>query len=84
MFWCYLEPLWDFPGGPDSKESACNAGDSGSIPVLGRSPAEGKGNLLQYSRLKNPMDRGTYQPTVHGITESDTTERPTHTYTESL
>ena len=48
-----------FPGGSVGKESACNAGDPGSIPGLGRSPGEGNGNLLQYSCLENPMDGGT-------------------------
>ena len=47
-----------FPGSPDGKESACNAGDLGSIPGLGKSPGEGNGNPLQYSCLENPMDRG--------------------------
>ena len=46
-----------FPGGSDGKESACNAGDLGSIPVFGRSPGGGHGNSLQYSYLGNPMDR---------------------------
>ena len=50
----------DFPGGSDGKASAYNAGDLGSIPGLGRSPGEGNGNPLQYSCLKNPMDRGTW------------------------
>ena len=44
-----------FPGGSDSKESACNAGNLGSIPGLGRSPGGGHGNQLQYSCLENPM-----------------------------
>ena len=44
-----------FPGGSDSKESACNAGHLGSIPGLGRSPGGGHGNQLQYSCLENPM-----------------------------
>ena len=48
----------DFPGGSDSEESACNAGDMGSFPGLGRSPGEGYGYLLQYSCLENPTDRG--------------------------
>ena len=48
----------DFPGGSDGKASACNAGDLGSIPGLGRSPGEGNGNPLQYSCLENPMDGG--------------------------
>ena len=46
-----------FPGGSDGKESACNAGDVGSIPGPGRYPGEGNGNPLQYSCLGNPMDR---------------------------
>ena len=45
-----------FPGGSNGKASACNAGDLGSIPGLGRFPKEGNGNLLQYSCLENPMD----------------------------
>ena len=49
-----------FPGGSDSKASACNAGDLGSIPGLGRSPGEGNGNPLQYSCLENPMDGGAW------------------------
>ena len=52
--------MWDFLGGSDSKESACNAGDLGSIPGLGRSPGEGDGNPLQYSCLENSMDRGSW------------------------
>ena len=59
-----------FPGGSDSKESACSAGDRVSIPGLGRSPGEGNGNLLQYSCLGNPMDRGASQATVHGVAKS--------------
>ena len=56
-----------FPGGSVCKESACNAGDLGSIPELGRSPGEGNGNPLQYSCLENPMDRGTWQATVANV-----------------
>ena len=59
-----------FPGGSDSKESACNVGDLGSIPGSGRSPGEGNGNPLQYSCLENPMDRGAWQATVHGVIKS--------------
>ena len=51
-----------FPGDSDSKESACNVGDLGSVPGLGRSPGEGIGYPLQYSRLENPMDY-----IVHGV-----------------
>ena len=47
-----------FPGGSEGKESACSEGDSCSIPGPGRSPGEGNGNPLQYSGLKNPVDRG--------------------------
>ena len=55
--------LKDFPGGSAGKESACNAGDLGSIPGLGRSPGEGKGYPFQYSGLENSMDS-----IAHGIT----------------
>ena len=51
-------PPLGFPGGSDDKAPACNAGDPGLIPGLGRSPGEGNGNPLQYSCLENPMDRG--------------------------
>ena len=61
--------------GSDGKESAWNAEDPGLIPGSGRSPGEGNGNPPQYSCLGNPMDRGDWQATVHGVTESDTTER---------
>ena len=65
-----------FPGGSDGEESTCNAGYLGSIPGSGRSPGEGNDNLLQYSCLENPMDRGARWATVHGIAkELDTTER---------
>ena len=55
----------------NGKESTCNAGNTGCIP--GRSPGGGNGNLLQYSCLKNPMDRGVWQATVLGVAESDMT-----------
>ena len=75
-----------FPGGSDSKESTCNAGDLGSIPGLGRSPGEGNWVLLvntanhvdkeywvlKYSCLENPRDRGACWATVHGVEESGT------------
>ena len=59
-------------GNSDSKESACNSEDPGSIPGLGRSPGEGNGNLLQYSCLGNHMDRGAWQAIVHGVSKSRT------------
>ena len=59
-----------FPDSSVGKESACNAGDPGSIPGLGRSLEEGNGNLLQYSCLENSMDRGAWQTAVHGVTKS--------------
>ena len=52
--------LWGFPGGSDGKESACNAGDLGSIPGLGRSPGGGYGNPFQYSCLESSIDRGAW------------------------
>ena len=61
---------WVFPDGSDGKESACNAGDIGSIPGSGRSPGEGNGNPLQNSCLENSIDRGAGLATAHGITES--------------
>ena len=66
-------PLYNmkgFPGGSDSKAPVCSAGDLDSFPGLGRSPGEGNGSLLQYSHLENPMDRGAWWATVHGIAKS--------------
>ena len=60
------------PGGSDSKESACNAGDLGSTPGSARSPGEGIGNPLQYSGLGDPMDRGDWRAIFHGVTKSQT------------
>ena len=59
-----------FPSSSDGKESACNAGDLGTIPGLGRSPGEGLGYPHHYSFLKNSVDRGTWQATVHGVANS--------------
>ena len=67
-----LKPSLGFPGGSDSKESACNVGDPGLIPGLGRSPGDGNGNPLQYSHLENSMDRGGWRGTVHRVRKSRT------------
>ena len=65
-----------FPGGSVVKNMPSNARDAGSIPGLGRCPGEGNGNPLQYSCLGNPIDRGAWQVTVHGVAkESDMTEQ---------
>ena len=66
------DPTSGFPIGLVGKESACTAGDLGSVPGSGRSPGEGNGNRLQDSCLENPMDRGARQATVHGIAKSQT------------
>ena len=70
-----IEFFFGFPGGSDSKESACNVGDLGSIPGLGRSSGEGNGNPLQYSCLEKSVDRGAWQATVHGVSKSWTRPR---------
>ena len=72
-----------FPQWLSSKESACNAGDTGSIPRPGRSPGGRNGNPLQYSCLGNPMDRGAWQATVHGVAKSQIRLR-THMCTEII
>ena len=59
-----------FPGSSDGKESACNAGDVGSVPGSGRSLGEGHYNSLQCSFLGNLMDRGAWWATVHGVAKS--------------
>ena len=66
-FTCELK---GFPSGSEGKASACDAEDPGSIPGSGRSPGEGNGNPLQYSCLENPMDRGAWWATVHGVAKS--------------
>ena len=73
---CTRFPHSGFPAGLEGKASACNVGDPdsiqdvGSIPGSGRSPGEGNGNPLQYSCLKNPLDSGAWQATIHGVTNS--------------
>ena len=68
----YHQEWRGFPGGSDGKESACNAGDLGSVPGVGKSPGEGNGNTLQDSCLENPMDTGAWWATVYGVTKSQT------------
>ena len=72
--WFFKPPMAraDFPHGSAGKESACNSGAVGLISELGRFPGEGNGNPLQYSCLENPIDRGAWQTTVHGVAKSQT------------
>ena len=76
QFWywkSHIHPhMTGLPCSSDSKESACKAGDPGSIPGSGRSSGEWHGNPQQYSCLENPMDRGPWQATVHEVTNSRT------------
>ena len=78
VLFIFVSPAFDkvygtyFLGGSDSKESAFNAGDLDLIPELGSSPGERNSYPLQYSCLKNPMDRGAWQATVHRIAKSHT------------
>ena len=65
------------------KESACNTGDTGSIPGLGRSHGGGHGSLLQYSCLENPIDRGAQQATGHKVAKGQTEQVSEHTHTLS-
>ena len=68
FFFAYKQlAMWGFPGSSVGKESACTAGDPCSTSGLGRSLVEGNTNPLQYSCLENPMDKGTWQDTVHGV-----------------
>ena len=79
-YWCrcasfiYSQPVSKLGSsdGSDGKESACNAGDSGSTPGLERSLGKENGNSLQYYCLEIPMDRGAWRPTVHVIAKSKT------------
>ena len=74
---------WGFPSGSNGKEPACNAGDLGSILEWGKSPGKGHDNPLQYSCLENPMDRGTWQATIHEAVKSRTQLSNTHTHTHT-
>ena len=68
-FW-HCREVKGFPGGSDGKDSACNAGDPGSVPGLGRSPGEGNSYSLQYSCLENSMDSRAWRAAVHGVAKS--------------
>ena len=69
-----LHAIMGLPGGLVVKNSPANEEDAGLITGLGRYPEDGNGNSLQYSCLENPMDRGAWQPQVHGVAkELDTT-----------
>ena len=72
VYICSMHYPIGFPGGSVGKECACNTGDPGSIPVLGRSPGEGNHDSLQYSFLENAMGRGAWWATVHSVTKSQT------------
>ena len=66
---------WGFPGATVVKNLPANSGNSRNVSLIsgsGRSPGEGNGNPLQYSRMENSMDRGTWQATVHGVAKSQT------------
>ena len=76
--------MMSLPGGSDGKESAYNAGDLSSIPASGRSPGDGNGNPVQYPCLENPMDRGAWWATVHGVTESDKAAKPILSHSKDL
>ena len=67
VFLLEMQQLGGFLHSSVGTESACNAGDPGLIPGSERSPGEGNGNLLQHSCLENPMDRGAWLATVHGV-----------------
>ena len=74
---------WGFPAGAVVENPPVNAGDTGdvgSIPGMGRSPGGGSGDPLQYSCLENPLDRGAWWATFHGVAKSHT-HTYTHTYT---
>ena len=83
-FWTHFPSPAGFPGGACGKESACQAGDMGSIPGSGRSPGVGDGNPLQSSCLENLMDRATWWATLHGVAKSQTRLREhTHIHTHT-
>ena len=68
----YIQIYMGFPGGTVVKNSPANSGDAGLIPESGRFTGGGNGNLMQYSCLEIPSDRGAWRATVHGVTKSRT------------
>ena len=70
LYFYFIYNYLGFPGNSNGKESACNAGYLGLIPVSERSPGGGHGNPLQYSCLESPIDRGAWWVAVHGLTQS--------------
>ena len=84
-FLMYLKDILIFPGGSEGKASACNAGDAGLIPGLGRSPGEGNGNPLQYCCLENPMVGEAWWAIVHAVAKSRTRlSGVTHSLTQRI
>ena len=81
---CFVLAVWVDFRWLNGKEVTCNAGDPGSIPGLGRSPGEGKGNPFQYSCLENSMDRGAEWATVYGVTKTQTWLREFHFFSFHL
>ena len=77
----HVEGYWGFPGGSDSKQSACSAGDPGSVAGSGRTPGEGNEYPLHHSLLEDSMDRGALLASVHG---SQKVEHDWMTYTFTL
>ena len=81
--WADLLQMLGLPSWLSGKESVCIAGDTGNMGLisgLGRSPGKGNGHPLQYSCLENPMDRGAWQATVHGVAKSQTQTSCTSTH----
>ena len=74
---------WGFPGGSKVKNLPANEGDMDSVSGLGRFPGEGNSNPLQHSCLENPMDRGAWQATIHGVTKSWTRGVTEHMHTHT-
>ena len=84
FFAVYHLSFWGLPSGSLGKQSTCNAGDAGNVGLTPGSVCSSRGghdNPLQYSCLENPMDKGTWWATVHGVTESDTIEEIEHACT---